>query len=63
LSVPELFAHAWRKGELVLRLGILEPDDPYAQGASSGFPTVYRVSLIRLPADTGNRILKAQNKG
>lgn len=45
----ELSARSWRKGDLVFRLGILNMSDPYADGPSEGFATLYRISLVDRP--------------
>jgi hypothetical protein len=46
----ELSAQTWRKGDLVFRLGIVNMSDPYAEGPSAGYVTVYRISLVDRPA-------------
>lgn len=43
----EIAADAWRKGNMVLRLGVLRVDDAANGGvATSGYSTVYRVTLL-----------------
>jgi hypothetical protein len=48
-TTSELSARSWRKGDLVFRLGILDMSDPYAEGPSEGFASVYRISLVDRP--------------
>jgi len=45
----ELFARSWRKGDIVFRLGILDPADPAAEGPTVGFQTVYRIDIVDRP--------------
>jgi hypothetical protein len=49
-TTAELMARAWRKGDLVFRLGILDKSHPAAEGPSEGFETVFRIDLIAKPA-------------
>jgi hypothetical protein len=48
-TTTELSARSWRKGDLVFRLGILDMTDPFAEGPSEGYATVYRISLVDRP--------------
>jgi hypothetical protein len=48
-TTTEVSARSWRKGDLVFRLGILVMTDPFAEGPSEGYATVYRISLVDRP--------------
>jgi hypothetical protein len=48
-TTTELSARSWRKGDLVFRLGILDMTDPFAEGPSDRYATVYRISLVDRP--------------
>jgi hypothetical protein len=48
-TTTELSARSWRKDDLVFRLGILDMTDPFAEGLSEGYSTVYRISLVDRP--------------
>lgn len=48
-TTTELSARSWRKGDLVFRLGIIDMTDPFAEGPSEGYATVYRISLVDRP--------------
>jgi len=47
----ELLARSWRKGDVVFRLGVLNPADPAAEGPSEGFASVFRIDLVDRPID------------
>jgi hypothetical protein len=48
-TTAELSARSWRKSDLVFRLGMLDMTDPFAEGPSEGYATVYRISLVDRP--------------
>lgn len=48
-TTAELSANSWRRGNYVLRLGILDPSHPAAEGPSGGFESVFRTSLYFMP--------------
>lgn len=46
----ELSARAWRKGDLVFRLGLIDPTDPRAPVLAAGTgPSIYRIDLTAQP--------------
>jgi hypothetical protein len=47
----ELLGRSWRKGDVVFRLGVLNPADPAAEGPSEGFGSVFRIDLVDRPID------------
>jgi hypothetical protein len=48
-TTAELMARAWRKGDLVFRLGIIDQSHPAAEGPAEGFETVFRIDVIAKP--------------
>jgi hypothetical protein len=51
ISSTELSVRVWRKGDVVFRLGVLNPADPAAEGPSEGFASVFRIDLVDRPID------------
>jgi hypothetical protein len=51
ISSTELSVRVWRKGDVVFRLGVLNPADPAAEGPSEGFASVFRIDLVDRPSD------------
>lgn len=51
ISSTELSVRVWRNGDVVFRLGVLNPADPAAEGPSEGFGAVFRIDLVDRPID------------
>lgn len=51
ISSTELSVRVWRLGDVVFRLGVLNPADPAAEGPSEGFASIYRIDLVDRPID------------